>query len=42
MEYTYPCSMDHTLGGTSSTRGEHDEEWMIEWELLKLELNMIM
>ena len=31
--------MDHTLRGASSARGKHDEERMIKWQLLKLELS---
>lgn len=34
--------MDHTFGGACGTRGVHDEQGMIEWDLFKIQLRLLL
>lgn len=34
--------MDHTFGGACGARGVHDEQGMIEWDLFKIQLRLLL
>lgn len=39
---TYPCRVYHALGCPGRARGEHDEQWVAEGQLLELQLGGVL